>query len=70
MTMLLCTFSFVNGTSLSWQRLTSSPHYSHVAYTIPVATILTVILGPLFTRRDIYKICFLQIVAVTYTIPW
>ncbi|KIY01445.1 uncharacterized protein Z520_02997 [Fonsecaea multimorphosa CBS 102226] len=42
----------------------------HVVYTIPLAIALSIILGPLFTRRDIYKICFLQLVAVTYTIPW
>ncbi|KIW35130.1 uncharacterized protein PV07_01845 [Cladophialophora immunda] len=42
----------------------------HVVYTIPLAIALSIILGPLLTRRDIYKICFLQLVAVTYTIPW
>lgn len=43
---------------------------SHVVYTIPVAIILTGILWPLWTRLDLYKICFLVTVAVTYTIPW
>ncbi|KAH0844197.1 Bifunctional lycopene cyclase/phytoene synthase [Fonsecaea pedrosoi] len=42
----------------------------HVVHTIPLATALSIALGPLLTRRDIYKICFLQLVAVTYTIPW
>ncbi|KAK5402488.1 hypothetical protein LTR20_003528 [Exophiala xenobiotica] len=42
----------------------------HAVYTIPLAIALTVVLGPLFTRRDVYKICFLQIIAVSYTIPW
>ena len=43
---------------------------SHAVYTIPLAIALTVVLGPLFTRRDVYKICFLQVIAVSYTIPW
>lgn len=43
---------------------------SHLIYTIPLAIVLTIILGPLFTRRDVYKILFLQVVAVSYTIPW
>ncbi|EXJ64412.1 hypothetical protein A1O7_00748 [Cladophialophora yegresii CBS 114405] len=42
----------------------------HLVYTVPLATALSIILGPLLTRRDVYKICFLQIVAVSYTIPW
>ncbi|KAL6240794.1 hypothetical protein RBB50_012358 [Rhinocladiella similis] len=42
----------------------------HLIYTIPIAIALTIILGPLFTRRDVYKILFLQVVAVSYTIPW
>ncbi|KIW88680.1 uncharacterized protein Z519_10726 [Cladophialophora bantiana CBS 173.52] len=48
----------------------SNVHNSHVVYTIPLAIALSIILGPLLSRRDIYKICFLQFVAVTYTIPW
>lgn len=39
-------------------------------YTIPVAIALTVLLKPLLTRLDLYKICFLITVAVVYTIPW
>ncbi|EXJ85526.1 hypothetical protein A1O1_05890 [Capronia coronata CBS 617.96] len=42
----------------------------HVKYTIPPAIVLTIVLAPLFTRRDIFKICFLLVVAVAYTIPW
>ncbi|EXJ92521.1 hypothetical protein A1O3_01073 [Capronia epimyces CBS 606.96] len=42
----------------------------HVLYTIPPAIALTIVLGPLFTRRDIFKLGFLLAVAVTYTIPW
>ena len=47
--------------------LTSS---SHVVYTIPVAILLTIVLKPLCTRLDLYKIVFLITVAFTYTIPW
>ena len=43
---------------------------SHVVYTIPVAILLTVVLLPLCTRLDIYKVFFLITVAFTYTIPW
>jgi hypothetical protein len=43
---------------------------SHAVYTIPVAVVLTVVLKPLLTRLDLYKICFLITVAVVYTIPW
>ncbi|KAL2426130.1 Bifunctional lycopene cyclase/phytoene synthase [Exophiala dermatitidis] len=42
----------------------------HLIYTIPPAIALTTVLAPLFTRRDVFKICFLLTVAVTYTIPW
>ncbi|KAI1628786.1 phytoene synthase [Exophiala viscosa] len=42
----------------------------HVVFTIPWAIALSIILGPLLTRRDVYKICFLQLIAVSYTIPW
>lgn len=44
--------------------------FRHVVYTIPVALLLTVVLQPLCTRLDVYKIVFLIAVAVTYTIPW
>ncbi|KEF57984.1 uncharacterized protein A1O9_05907 [Exophiala aquamarina CBS 119918] len=43
---------------------------SHIIFTIPIAVILSILLGPLFTRRDVYKICFLEFIAVAYTIPW
>ncbi len=43
---------------------------SHVVYTIPIAILLTVVLRPLCTRLDLYKIIFLISVAFTYTIPW
>lgn len=43
---------------------------SHAVYTIPVAVALTVVLKPLLTRLDLYKIGFLITVAVVYTIPW
>ena len=43
---------------------------SHVVFTIPWAVALSIILSPLLTRRDVYKICFLQLIAVSYTIPW
>ena len=42
----------------------------HVVYTIPVAILLSVVLFPLCTRQDAYKIGFLVTVAFTYTIPW
>ncbi|KAI5777150.1 Lycopene beta-cyclase [Geopyxis carbonaria] len=45
------------------------PH-SHVKYTIPPALLLTYLLRPLRTRLDVYKILFLQGVAVAATIPW
>jgi len=42
----------------------------HAVYTIPVATVLTVVAKPLLTKRDLYKIGFLITIAVVYTIPW
>ncbi|RAH80483.1 terpenoid synthase [Aspergillus japonicus CBS 114.51] len=42
----------------------------HCTYTIPVAALLTIFYYPFFTRRDICKITFLNILAVTATIPW
>ncbi|KAB8356685.1 hypothetical protein FH972_024261 [Carpinus fangiana] len=42
----------------------------HVKYTIPPAIILTLLYQPLFTKLDVYKICFLVTIAVTSTIPW
>ncbi|ERF73949.1 hypothetical protein EPUS_05372 [Endocarpon pusillum Z07020] len=42
----------------------------HLIFTIPPAVILTIILRPLVTKIDLYKIVFLVSVAVIYTIPW
>ncbi|PYI31648.1 terpenoid synthase [Aspergillus indologenus CBS 114.80] len=42
----------------------------HCTYTIPAAALLTIFYYPFFTRRDICKITFLNILAVTATIPW
>ncbi|RAL12652.1 terpenoid synthase [Aspergillus homomorphus CBS 101889] len=42
----------------------------HCVYTIPVAAVLAVFYYPFFTARDICKIVFLNILAVTATIPW
>jgi hypothetical protein len=39
---------------------------SHLAFTIPPAIILTVILRPLLTRLDLYKICFLVTVSTCF----
>ena len=44
--------------------------FVHVIWTIPIAILLTVVLRPLCTKLDLYKICFLCTVAFTYTIPW
>lgn len=43
---------------------------SHVVYTIPIALLLSVVLAPLLTRLDLYKIVFLVTVAFAYTLPW
>src|SRR5436309_2480822 len=39
---------------------------SHLAFTIPPAIILTVILRPLLTRLDLYKIWFLITVSICF----
>ena len=59
--------SYLVQSSSGEHRLTSS---SHAVYTIPVAIALTVLVKPLLTRLDLYKIGFLITVAVIYTIPW
>lgn len=41
-----------------------------MVYTIPIALLLSVILAPLLTRLDVYKIVFLVTVAFAYTLPW
>jgi hypothetical protein len=66
--MRLCMFPSVLGAATISAEV--DPLNSHAVYTIPLAIALTVVLGPLFTRRDVYKICFLQVIAVSYTIPW
>jgi len=35
----------------------------HLQYTIPPAIILTLLYKPLFSRLDVYRICFLVIVS-------
>lgn len=42
----------------------------HVKYTIPPAILLTLLYKPLFSKLDVYRICFLVTIAVASTIPW
>ncbi|KAI0118410.1 hypothetical protein GGR51DRAFT_215827 [Nemania sp. FL0031] len=42
----------------------------HLIYTIPLAGALTVILKPLLTRLDLYKILVLILIAFFATLPW
>lgn len=42
----------------------------HVKYTIPPAILLTLLYKPLFSKLDVYRICFLITIAVASTIPW
>lgn len=68
-----CKFAFASALRSLWLTIRTDIRdlqNSHLIYTIPIAIALTIILGPLFTRRDVYKILFLQVVAVSYTIPW
>lgn len=43
---------------------------SHLKFTIPLATVLTVISYPILTRRHWYQTSILVLIAVTATIPW
>lgn len=42
----------------------------HTKYTIPPALLLIVLLKPLLTRTDVYRLLLLVTIAVTYTTPW
>ncbi|KAI0877873.1 hypothetical protein GGS24DRAFT_445357 [Hypoxylon argillaceum] len=42
----------------------------HLTYTIPLAGALTIILRPLLTRFDLYKILVLILIAFSATLPW
>ncbi|KAI1120780.1 hypothetical protein F5Y10DRAFT_116985 [Nemania abortiva] len=42
----------------------------HLTYTIPVAGVLTVILKPLLSQLDLYKIIVLILIAFFTTLPW
>ncbi|KAJ2981957.1 hypothetical protein NUW58_g6555 [Xylaria curta] len=44
--------------------------FVHLAYTIPLAGVLTVILWPLLTRLDLYKTSALILIAFFATLPW
>ncbi|KAI0405545.1 hypothetical protein F4802DRAFT_562283 [Xylaria palmicola] len=44
--------------------------FVHLIYTIPIAAVLTVILRPLLSRRDLYKILCLILIAFVATLPW
>ncbi|KAI2617074.1 hypothetical protein GGR54DRAFT_210755 [Hypoxylon sp. NC1633] len=50
--------------------LSSNCSSRHLKYTIPVAGLLTFILGPLLTRLDLYKTLILIFVAFFATLPW
>lgn len=54
---------------LSWYTI---PPYVlvHTNYTIPPALLLIVLLKPLLTRTDVYRLLLLVTIAVTYTTPW
>jgi 15-cis-phytoene synthase/lycopene beta-cyclase len=43
---------------------------SHLKFTIPLATVLTLISHPLLTRRQWYQTSILVLIAVVATIPW
>ncbi|KAI1187339.1 hypothetical protein F5B17DRAFT_400304 [Nemania serpens] len=42
----------------------------HITYTIPLAGVLTVVIKPLLSRLDLYKILVLILVAFFATLPW
>lgn len=44
--------------------------FVHLVYTIPIAGALTVVLRPLLTRLDLYRILTLILVAFFTTLPW
>lgn len=54
---------------LPWPTI---PPYAlvHTQYTIPPALLLAVLLKPLFTRTDVYRLLLLIAIAVAYTTPW
>ncbi|KAI1437819.1 hypothetical protein GGR50DRAFT_606492 [Xylaria sp. CBS 124048] len=44
--------------------------FVHLTYTIPLAGVLTVLLKPLLTRLDVYKILLLCLIAFLSALPW
>jgi 15-cis-phytoene synthase/lycopene beta-cyclase len=45
------------------------PH-SHLKFTIPLASVLSIVARPLLSRLDLVRIAFIITIAVTATIPW
>ena len=44
--------------------------YRHLYYTLPPAVLLHFLLSPVRSRRDIFKITLLSVIAVISTTPW